>query len=166
MKIGKFRVYFKVAGLGGSLTYLSIFPIPRGLRVLWAVSFVAFDDPSQLGTKMVTLVLIGNLLIALLCLVTAWQLLQARVMVRGITATLNQVEQDTHNILGEAPNVIIIGQIGVGSLRQNLKKNQGKPSAWDRLKIVLVLLNQAQRIWQFRSGSRRSPQLRSPISGR
>ncbi|AFY59370.1 hypothetical protein [Synechococcus sp. PCC 6312] len=99
---------------------------------------------------MVTIVLASNLFIALLCLLTAWQLLQARVMIRAIADTLIQVEQDTHNILGEAPNVIIIGQISVGGLRQNLKRDKGKPSAWQRLKLTLTLLNQAQRIWQFR----------------
>lgn len=102
---------------------------------------------------MVTIVLAGNFLIALLCLLTAWQLLQARVIIRGIADTLLQVERDTHAILGEAPNVIIIGQISVGGLRDNLKKDKDKPSAWQRLKLILTLLNQAQRIWQSRPRS-------------
>ncbi|MDS3860759.1 hypothetical protein RIF25_08020 [Thermosynechococcaceae cyanobacterium BACA0444] len=99
---------------------------------------------------MVTIVLASNVLIALLCLLTAWQLLQARVMIRGIADTLLQVERDTHAILGEAPNVIIIGQVSVASLRQNLNQDKGKPSPWQRLRLTLTLLNQAQRIWQSR----------------
>lgn len=99
---------------------------------------------------MITIVLAANVFIALLCLVTAWQLLQARVLIRGIADTLLQIERDTHAILGEAPNVIIIGQVSVGGLRQNLKKNQGKPSPLSRVKLVLTLLIQAQRIWQLR----------------
>ncbi len=99
---------------------------------------------------MVTIVLVSNGLISVLCLLVAWQLLQARTILQGVADTLIQVERDTHNILGEAPNVIIIGQIGVGSLRQNLRKNQGQPSSWQRLKLILWLMQQAQQVWQFR----------------
>ncbi|MDG2991327.1 hypothetical protein L3556_10355 [Candidatus Synechococcus calcipolaris G9] len=69
---------------------------------------------------MVRIVIIANILIALAALWTALQLIQVRRILRGVAHTLDDVERSTHDILGGAPEAIIIGQKGVAGLRQTL----------------------------------------------
>lgn len=75
---------------------------------------------------MVRIVIVANILIALAALWTALQLLQVRRILQGVVKTLDDVERSTHNVLGGAPEVIIIGQKGVAGLRQTLPQLEKK----------------------------------------
>ncbi|MFN3679690.1 hypothetical protein [Thermosynechococcus sp.] len=72
--------------------------------------------------RMVWIVIGCNCLIALIALWLAWQLVKLRQILRGVSRALLDAERNTHGVLGGAPEVIIIGQQGVSSLRSQLPK--------------------------------------------
>ncbi|WP_297041885.1 MULTISPECIES: hypothetical protein [unclassified Thermosynechococcus] len=72
--------------------------------------------------RMVWIVIGCNCLIALIALWLAWQLVKLRQILRGVSRALLNAERSTHRVLGGAPEVIIIGQRGVSSVRLQLPK--------------------------------------------
>jgi hypothetical protein len=68
---------------------------------------------------MVTVVLIFNLLLALLCGYIAWQVLRLRSALAKVADALTVAEQTTHEILWNAPQGITQQQIRTYQLRQD-----------------------------------------------
>ena len=97
---------------------------------------------------MVTIVLIGNALIALICLGVAWQLWQLKKQLAAVADTLLDVEAAVHNTLYGAPKAIMSGQVGIRQLRQNY---QGLKPQLQRARQAIALLSLGQTLWQRRS---------------
>jgi hypothetical protein len=108
---------------------------------------------------MVTVVVILNLLIALLCLFAAWQIWRLRRILAKVADTLTVAERKTHVVLYGAPDAITRGQMGIYQLRRTYQQLQPQ---LQRLQQVLGLLSLGQRVWLKRS--RFSP--RRPYSRR
>jgi hypothetical protein len=104
---------------------------------------------------MVTIVLIVNTLIALLCLYVAWQVWKLRLILANVADTLIAVERNTYAVLHGAPNAIIQGQRGTRQLRKQYRQLQTQLSQAER---VLALLSLGQRAWY---GTRKSRRIRS-----
>ncbi len=102
---------------------------------------------------MLTVVLVLNGVIALLCLYVAWQLRRIRQVLAKVADTLTAVERSTHAVLHPAPIAIGKGQGGTRKLRQQYRKLEAQLL---RLEQVLALWQRGQRAWQPRStGARR-----------
>lgn len=74
---------------------------------------------------MLTLVIIFNVLLALLCLGVAWQIWRLRRILSRVANTLSTAERRTHSVLHSAPRFILKGQTGSQALRlryQQLEK--------------------------------------------
>ena len=74
---------------------------------------------------MITLVIVLNLLIALLCLLGAWSFLQLRRSLADITFTLTEAERNTHEVLYGAPENIRNGQLGLYELLNRFVESLG-----------------------------------------
>jgi uncharacterized protein YoxC len=66
---------------------------------------------------MLTLVIVLNVLLALLCLGVAWQVWKLRRVLSRVANTLSAAEQRTHSVLHGAPRSILKGQTGSQALR-------------------------------------------------
>ncbi len=66
---------------------------------------------------MLTIVLVINALLTLICLLCAWQVWKLRRTLRKVAETLASVERSTHNLLHGAPDAILKGQMGTAQLR-------------------------------------------------
>lgn len=108
---------------------------------------------------MVTVVIVINVVLALLCLYTAWQVLKFRRVLAQVTATLSAAERSTHRTLYRAPEAILKGQAGTQYLRQQYRQLQMQLGL---VQQILALLSLGQVAWRSRSQS--LPLLRS--SGR
>lgn len=97
---------------------------------------------------MLTIVLIINAVMALLCLLVAWQVWKLRRILGQVADSLISVERSTHNVLYGAPSAIAKGQTGVHSLRGQLR--QLEPQL-QRVQQVLGLLSLGQTAWRRRS---------------
>jgi hypothetical protein len=95
--------------------------------------------------KMITVVLILNLLIALMCWFAAWRIWQLRNTLANIANKLTVAERSTHNVLGNAPNAIVKGQVGIHQARQQYQK-----ARLQLLKVrkILTMLGLGQLVWQ------------------
>jgi len=100
---------------------------------------------------MVTVVVVLNLLISLLCLYVAWRVWNLRRVLAATADALTLAERNTYNVLHGAPNAIYTGQLGVEGLRE---RYQQLNLQLQRLQQVLTLLGLVQSIW--RTTSRRS----------
>ncbi len=97
---------------------------------------------------MLTIVLIINAIISLLCILVAWQVWKLRRILGQAANSVLGAERATHNVLYGAPAAIATGQIGVSALRNNLK--QLEPQL-QRVQQVLGLLSLGQTAWQQRT---------------
>ncbi len=71
---------------------------------------------------MLTVVLVLNALLTLICLLSAWQVWKLRRTLRKVADTLSRVERSTHNLLHGAPEAILKGQMGTAQLRERYAK--------------------------------------------
>jgi hypothetical protein len=94
---------------------------------------------------MLTIVLIINAIISLLCILVAWQVCQLRWTLKRADDAILRAERATHRVLSGAPAAIANRQIGVSGLRRNLK--QLEPQL-QRVQQVLGLLSLGQAAWQ------------------
>jgi len=105
----------------------------------------------------VTFVLVGNVLIALVCLFVAWRLWQLKLKLVQVNETLLSVEQAVHNVLYGAPEAITKGQSGISQLRQQYQKLEVQ---LQRMQQAIALLGLGQTLWRQRDW--RSQRSRSP----
>lgn len=106
---------------------------------------------------MITLVIVLNLLIALLCLVGAWSFLQLRRSLADLTATLTEAERSTHETLYSAPENIRNGQLGLYELRQSYQRSGLQLQRFQR---GLTLLGLSRSIWRPKTTLRPQKRLR------
>ncbi|HIK28610.1 MAG: hypothetical protein N3E45_14065 [Oscillatoriaceae bacterium SKW80] len=93
---------------------------------------------------MLTLVIVINGVIALLCLYVAWQLRRLRRAIAKAANTLIAIERGTYRVLYKAPTLISKGQIGTRKLRQQYQKLQAQ--LW-QLEQLLALWRKGRLIW-------------------
>jgi hypothetical protein len=104
---------------------------------------------------MLTVVVVLNVLISLLCLYVAWQVWNLR---RALAATADAVllaERNTYNLLHGAPEAISQGQVGVSRARESYQQLELQ---LQKVQQVLMLLSLVQRVWR---STTRSPSKRS-----
>lgn len=107
---------------------------------------------------MVTVVLIFNVLIALLCLYVAWRVWQLRRALANIANALTVAERSTHNVLANAPNAIGQRQQGIYHLRRQYQQIE---VYLQQVQKILSLLGLGQVVWQWYA---RNPSMgRSPV---
>ena len=71
---------------------------------------------------MLTLVLLINAFMALLCLFVAWHVWKLRRLLAQVADTLASVEKSTHAVLDGAPDAIYQGQMGIYQLREQYQQ--------------------------------------------
>jgi hypothetical protein len=96
---------------------------------------------------MVTVVVIANFLIALLCLYGAWQLWHLRRAFAQAADALIAAEQSTHEVLAGAPEAIMQGQLGTQQLRANYQQLAPK---LQQAKQALAVVGWSNAVWQRR----------------
>ena len=94
---------------------------------------------------MLILVLGINVLLAMLCLVVAWQVWKLRCVLGQVADTLIAVEESTHHVLYDAPDVIASGQQGIQQVRVRLSHLE---TQLHRAHQVLSLLGIGRRVWR------------------
>ncbi len=102
---------------------------------------------------MITVVIVLNVLISLLCLYVAWYLWNLRRALAVAADVLTLFDRDTHNVLHRAPNAISQGQFGVRAMRGNYRQLE---TQLKQIQQVLALLSLVQRLLQvaLRSSTR------------
>lgn len=101
---------------------------------------------------MLTVVLVLNVLIALLCLYVAWQVWKLQRVLAKVADTLISVERRTYAVLHGAPEAIASGKRNTRKLRQQYRELE---TQLQRATQVLGLLSLGQRAWQMRSSQTR-----------
>lgn len=96
------------------------------------------------NTKMLTLVVTFNLLLALGCFYLAWKVWRFRRAIAAVTDALLTAERRTHAVLHGAPNAILKGQIGTHQLRQSYQKLAPQ---YQQVRRALALLSVGQTVW-------------------
>ncbi|OUC12190.1 MAG: hypothetical protein B0A82_23835 [Alkalinema sp. CACIAM 70d] len=71
---------------------------------------------------MLTVILIINGLLASFCFYIAWRVWQFRQVLTQATAALDTAERATHQVLQDAPEAIMQGQISTRQLRQRYRQ--------------------------------------------
>jgi hypothetical protein len=94
---------------------------------------------------MVTVVVIINLLLAMLCLYGAWHFWHLRRAFAQAANALIVAEQSTHDTLYGAPQAIRQGQIGASQLRVSYQQLEPK---LQRAQQALALLGWSKSVWQ------------------
>lgn len=94
---------------------------------------------------MVTVVVILNLLIALLCLYVAWRMWQLRRVLAKATDALIAAEHSTHQVLSDAPEFVLRGQGGVAHLRKQYLR---AALQLQKAQQILTLLGLGQFVWK------------------
>jgi hypothetical protein len=94
---------------------------------------------------MLTIVLVINASIALLCILVAWQVWKLRRTLGRAADSIAAAERATHRVLYRAPVAIANGQIGVNSLRQKLRRLEPQ---WQQVQQVLGLFSLGQTAWR------------------
>lgn len=113
---------------------------------------------------MITLVIILNGLIAFAGFFAAWQIWKLRRTLANITHVLDSAENNSHNLLYNAPENIIKGQTGTYQLRQSYRALQPQIEQAQKL---LGLLGVVLSLWNRRSPiSRRLKSFKRPSSRR
>lgn len=92
---------------------------------------------------MVIIVVMINLLLASYGFYLAWQIWQLRRALAQAADALIAAEQSTHNVLRNAPEAILRGELGARQLRQNYQDLQPK---FKQAKQALTLLRLSQRL--------------------
>jgi hypothetical protein len=93
---------------------------------------------------MVTLVIVFNLLISVICLFVAWQIWNLRLALAATTRAITDAQHNTHKNLFSAPEAITQGQLGVKGLRDSYQQLEVQ---LQQVQKVLVLLGLVQKIW-------------------
>ncbi len=96
---------------------------------------------------MVTVVVIINLLVALLCLYGAWRMWCLRRAFARAADALTRAEKSTHAVLYGAPQAIMQGRLGAQQLRVSYQQLGPKLS---QARQALAVLGLAQSFWQRR----------------
>ena len=99
-----------------------------------------------------TVVLIFNILLALLCLYVAWQVCRLRTALANIADALVIAEQTTHQVLCQAPQCISRRQVRAYQLRQDY---QQLTLQMQKMQQVLALLGLGQLMFQRYRRNRR-----------
>ena len=94
---------------------------------------------------MVTVVVIINLLLALLCLYGASRMWQLRRSFAQAANALIMAEKSTHEVLYGAPQAIMQGQIGAQQVRVRYHQLEPKLSQAQR---ALIMLGSSRLFWQ------------------
>lgn len=102
---------------------------------------------------MLTIVVVFNVVISLLCLYVAWQVWNLRRVLGAAADALFLAQRNTYNVLHGAPEAILQGQAGVGGARDSYQQLELQ---LQKVQQVLTLLSLVQRVW-------RSPISRSSI---
>jgi len=110
---------------------------------------------------MLTVVVVLNVLISLVCLYVAWQVWNLRRVLGAAADAILLAERNTYNVLHGAPEAILQGQAGVGGARDSYQQLELQLR---KVQQVLTLLSLVQRVW--RSPITRSPLVRLKRSGR
>jgi hypothetical protein len=97
---------------------------------------------------MVTIVVVLNFAIALICLAMAWQMGKVRSQLAGANKALITAERNTHNVLHPAPQNILKGQQGANWL---ITQYQQRPAIFQVIERISIVLTIAQKIRQRQS---------------
>lgn len=97
---------------------------------------------------MLTSILVLNLLLAMLGFYLAWQIWQWRQVLENAADVLFEAERATHEMLHEAPDSILAGQIGARQLRQSHRQLESQ------LRKVQKVLGFVAWISRFMRGKR------------
>lgn len=103
---------------------------------------------------MLTVVVVLNVLISLICLYVAWQVWNLRRALRATADAVLLAERNTYNLLHNAPEAISQGQVGIGGARDGYQQLELQLQKFQQ---VLTLLSLIQRVWGL---SRLSPGVR------
>lgn len=109
---------------------------------------------------MVTVVLVLNGLLALLCLSAAWQVWRWRSTLAHVADALTAAERTTHRVLQGAPQAIATGQLGSAQLRQHYRL---LALQLRQVQQILALLGLGQLVWRQ---YKRQPDKRQPVPRR
>ncbi len=93
---------------------------------------------------MLTVVVVLNVLISLMCLYVAWQVWNLRRALRATADAVLLAERNTYNLLHGAPEAISQGQVGIGGARDSCQKLELQLQKFQQ---VLTLLSLIQRVW-------------------
>lgn len=97
---------------------------------------------------MLTVVVVLNVLISLLCLYVAWQVWNLRRALRATAAAVLLAERNTYNVLHGAPEAITQGQVGIGGARDSYQQLELQ---LQKVQQVLTLLSLVQKVWGLRT---------------
>ncbi len=94
---------------------------------------------------MVTVVVVLNVLISLLCLYVAWQVWNLRRTLAVVVDAITIAERNTYAVLHGAPNAISKGQLGVHGLRERYQQLELQLQQVQKVLTVLGLLQSLLR---------------------
>ena len=97
---------------------------------------------------MLTVVLVCNVLLGLLCCYGAWQLWRLKRRLARAADTLLSFDRAVHRVLSRAPAAIDKGHAGIHQLREHY---QGLEPQLQRAQQALALLSLGQTLWQQRA---------------
>ncbi len=97
---------------------------------------------------MLTLVVVLNGLISLLCLYIAWQVWELRRVLAKVADSVSSAERNTYRVLHNAPKAISQGQLGTRHLRKQYRQLDRQ---LQQVQQILVLFNLGQKIWRGKS---------------
>jgi hypothetical protein len=107
---------------------------------------------------MVIVVVVLNTLISLGCFYVAWRIRKLRRQLAKIADTLTVAERRTHAVLGPSPRVISKGQKGINRLNERYQRLEPQVQ---KVRQVLALVSQIQKIWPLPMGGAYSKRSRS-----
>ena len=96
---------------------------------------------------MVTVVVVINVLISIVCLYVAWRIGKLRRRIAKLADKIIAAERGTHAVLRKAPTGILKGQQGAQHLQERYQQLENR---LQRLQQVLMLLSVGQKVWQGR----------------
>ncbi len=93
---------------------------------------------------MVLFVIISNLVIGLICLLSAWQLVKLRRRVARASLVMDSVEHRIQRVLHPAPAYILRGQAGTQNLREQYQRLSCQLA---QVQQVMGLLGLGRMLW-------------------
>ncbi|HEY9643041.1 MAG TPA: hypothetical protein V6C57_21305 [Coleofasciculaceae cyanobacterium] len=112
---------------------------------------------------MVTVVVVINLLIALLCLYAAYKVWRMSRTLAKVADTLTLAERRTYAVLSGAPRAIIRKQVGTSQLRQRYRQLELQ---LQKAQQVLALTGLSQFVWRWYTRRQHQRNPRSLTKGR
>jgi hypothetical protein len=94
---------------------------------------------------MLTVVIVLNVLISLLCLYVTWRVWNLRKALAAAADILTAAERSTHAVLRGAPQAIERGQLGTSALRERYQQLEIQ---LQKVQQVLALLSLLQGVWR------------------